>query len=185
MAVKRIFRYLAHTPNFGLWYPKGANFNLVGYSDSDRAGDCVERKSTSGGCQFLGRSLVSCSSKKQNCVSLSSTEAEYVAAASCCAQLLWMRQTLKDYGVTCDKVPLLCDNQSAIKISLNPVQHSKTKHIDIRHHFIHEHIKLGDIEVHVIHTEEQLADIFTKPLDEARFRELRHELNIIDSSNVD
>ena len=119
------------------------------------------------------------------CVSLSSTEAEYVAAASCCAQLLWMRQTLKDYGVTCDKVPLLCDNQSAIKISLNPVQHSKTKHIDIRHHFIREHIKLGDIEVHFIHTEEQLADIFTKPLDEARFRELRHELNIIDSSNVD
>ena len=145
----------------------------------------MERKSTSGGCQFLGRSLVSWSSKKQNCVSLSSTEAEYVAAASCCAQLLWMRQTLKDYGVTCDKVPLLCDNQSAIKISLNPVQHSKTKHIDIRHHFIREHIKLGDIEVYFIHTEEQLADICTKPLDEARFRELRHELNIIDSSNVD
>ena len=112
---------------------------------------------------ILGRSLVSWSSKKQNCVSLSSTEAEYVAAASCCAQLLWMRQTLKDYGVTCDKVPLLCDNQSAIKISLNPVQHSKTKHIDIRHHFIREHIKLGDIEVHFIHTEEQLADIFTNP----------------------
>lgn len=185
MAVKRIFRYLAHTPNFGLWYPKGANFNLVGYSDSDWAGDCVERKSTSGGCQFLGRSLVSWSSKKQNCALLSSTEAEYVAVASCCAQLLWMRQTLKYYGVTCDKVPLLCDNQSAIKISLNSVQHSKTKHIDIRHHFIREHIKLGDIEVHFIHTEEQLADIFTKPIDEARFRELRHELNIIDSSNVD
>ena len=145
----------------------------------------MERKSTSGGCQFLGRSLVSWSSKKQNCVSLSSTEAEYVGAASCCAQLLWMRQTLKDYGFTCDKVPLLCDNQSAIKISLNPVQHSKTKHVDIRHHFIREHIKLGDTKVHFIHTEEQLADIFTKPLDEARFRELRHELNIIDSSNVD
>ena len=96
-----------------------------------------------------------------------------------------MRQTLKDYGVTCDKVPLLCDNQSAIKISLNPVQHSKTKHIDIRHHFIREHIKRGDIQVHFINTEEQLAHIFTKPLDEARFRELRHELNIIDSSNVD
>ena len=96
-----------------------------------------------------------------------------------------MRQTLKDYRVTCDKVPLLCDNQSAIKISLNPVQHSKTKHIDIRHPFIHEHIKRGDIEVQFINTEEQLADIFTKPLDEARFRELRHELNIIDSSNVD
>ena len=96
-----------------------------------------------------------------------------------------MRQTLKDYGVTCDKVPLLCDNQSVIKISLNPVQHSKTKHIDIRHHFIRHHIKQANIEVLFINTQEQLADIFTKPLDEARFRELRHELNIIDSSNVD
>ena len=111
MAVKRIFQYLAHTPNFGLWYPRGSNFKLVGYSDSDWAGDKVDRKSTSGGCQFLGCSLVSWSSKKQSCVSLSSTEAEYVAARSCCAQLLWMRQTLKDYGVICDKVPLLCDNK--------------------------------------------------------------------------
>ena len=91
-------------------------FDLMGYSDSDWVGDCVDRKSTSGGCQFLGRSLVSWFSRKQNCVCLSSTEAEYVAAASCCAQLLWMRQTLKDYGVICDKVPLLCDNESAIKI---------------------------------------------------------------------
>src|SRR3954470_9631207 len=106
VAVKRIFRYLVHTPNFGLWYPKGSSFNLIGYTDSDWAGDKVERKSTSGGCQFLGRSLVSWSSKKQNCVSLSTTKAEYITAASCCAQLLWMRQTLKDFGDNCDKVPL-------------------------------------------------------------------------------
>src|SRR4051812_16535280 len=140
VAVKRIFRYLVHTPNFGLWYPKGSSFNLVGYTDSDWAGDKVERKSTSGGCQFLGRSLVSWSSKKQNCVSLSTTEAEYIAAASCCAQLLWMRQTLKDYDVTCDKVPLLCDNESAIKIAHNPVQHSKMNHIEILQHFIRDHV---------------------------------------------
>ena len=120
----------------------------------------------------------------QNCVCLSSTEPEYVAAASCCAQLLWMRQTLKDYGVTCDKVPLLCDNESAIKISHNPVQHSKTKHIEIRHHFIRDHIKRRDIEIIYINTQEQLADIFTKPLDEARFHELRHELNITFLSNL-
>ena len=165
-------------------YPRGANFNLVGFSDSDWAKDKVDRKSTSGGCQFPGCSLVSWSSKKQNCVSLSSTEAEYVAVASCCAQLLCMRQTLKDYGVTCDRVPLLCDNESAIKISYNPVQHSKTKHIEIRHHFIWDHIKHGDIEIIYINTQEKLADIFTRPLDEARFCELRHELNIIDLSNV-
>ena len=156
----------------------------MGYSDSDWAGDCVERKSTSRGCQLLGRSLVSWSSKRQNCVSLSTTEAEYVAAASCCAQFLWMRQTLKDYGVTCDKVPLLCDNESAIRISYNSVQHSKTNHIEICHHFFRDHIKHGEIEIIYVNTQEQLADIFTKPLDEARFRELRHELNIIDLSNV-
>ena len=117
-------------------------------------------------------------------MSLSSTEAEYVAAGSCCAQLLWMRQTLKDYGVTCDKVPLLCDNESAIKISYNPVQHNKTKHIEIRYHFIRDHIRRNEIELKYVNTQVNLADIFTKPLDEARFRELRHELNIIDLSNV-
>ena len=115
---------------------------------------------------------------------LFSAEAEYIAASSCCAQLLWMGQTLKDYGVTCDKVPLWCDNESAIKISLNPVQHFKTKHIEIRYHFIRDHIRRGEIELNYVNTHDNLADIFTKPLDEARFRELRHELNIIDSSNV-
>ena len=95
-----------------------------------------------------------------------------------------MRQTLKDYSVICDKVSLLCDNESAIKISYNPVQHSKTKHIEIRHHFIRDHVKRGEIDIIHVGKQEQLADIFTKPLDEARFCELRHELNIIDSSNV-
>jgi hypothetical protein len=117
-------------------------------------------------------------------VSLSTTKAEYVAAASCCAQLLWMRQTLKDYGIMFDKVPLLYDNESAIKIAHNPVQHNKTKHIEICHHFIRDHVNRGEIDLSYVGTNEQLANIFMKPLDEARFRELKHELNIIDSSNV-
>ena len=98
-AVKHILRYLVHTPKLGLWYPKDAKFDLIGYTDVDWAGDKVDRKSTFGACQFLGRSLVSWSSKKQNCVALSTAEAEYIATASCATQLLWMRQTLKDYGI--------------------------------------------------------------------------------------
>jgi hypothetical protein len=145
VAIKRIFRYLVHTPNLGLWYPKGSTFDLFGYSDSDYAGCKVDRKSTTGTCQFLGRSLVSWSSKKQNSVALSTAEAEYVAAGACCAQLLWMRQTLNDFGCEYKKIPLLCDNESAIKLANNTVQHSKTKHIDITHHFLRDHEAKGDI----------------------------------------
>jgi hypothetical protein len=102
--VKRIFRYLVHTPHYGLWYPKGSTFSLCDYMDSDWASDKDDSKSTSRACQFLCRSLVCWSSKKQNCISLSAAKYEYVATASGCTQLLWMRQTLKEYGVNCDKV---------------------------------------------------------------------------------
>ena len=183
-AVKRILRYLKCTPNIGLWYPKGAQFELMGFSDSDYAGNTVDRKSTLGSCQFLGRSLVSWSSKKQNCVSLSSTEAEYIAAGSCCAQLLWMKQTLLDYGYNFEKVPLFCDNESARKMATNPVHHSRTKHIDVRHHFIRDLVSRGDIEICGIDTKDQLADIFTKPLHKKNFTRLRNEINVIDFSNV-
>jgi hypothetical protein len=91
-------RYLVHTPKFGLWYPKKSTFDLIVYSDADYAGFKIDRKSTSGTCQFLGRSLVSWASKKQNSVALSIAEAEYIAVEHCCAQLLWMRQILRDYG---------------------------------------------------------------------------------------
>jgi hypothetical protein len=184
MAVKRIFRYLVHTPNLGLWYPKGSTFDLLGYSDSDYAGCKVDRKSTSGTCQFLRRFLVSWSSKKQKSVALSTAEAEYVAAGACCAQLLWMRLTLRDFGCKFSKVPLLCDNESAIKLANNPVNHSRTKHIDIRHHFLRDHKAKGDIALSHVSTDKQLADIFTKPLDELRFCALRSELNILDSRNL-
>ena len=115
---------------------------------------------------------------------LSTVESEYIAAGSCCAQLLWMKQTLKDYGIHLKQVPLYCDNESAIKIANNPVQHSKTKHIEIRHHFLRDHVMKEDIDIIHVNTEEQLADIFTKPLDEKRFCKLRCELNILESSNV-
>jgi hypothetical protein len=165
VVVKRILRYLVSTPCFGICYLKGSTFDLIGYSDSDYAGCKVDRKSTLGTCQFLGRSLVSESSKKQTSVALSTAEAEYVAAGQCCAQLLWMRQTLRDFSYNLSKVPLLCDNESAIRMADNPIEHSRTKHIDIRHHFLRDHQQKEDIEVYHINTENQLADIFTKPLD--------------------
>jgi hypothetical protein len=182
-AIKRILRYLVYTPKFGLWYPRGSTFDLIGYSDADWAGCKINRKSTSGTCQFLGRSLVPWASKKQNSVALSTAEAEYIAASHCCAQLLWMRQTLRDYGYKLTKVPLLCDNESAIRMADNLVEHSRTKHIAIRYHFLRDHQQKGDIEIAYINTKEQLADIFTKPLDEQTFTKLRHELNILDSRN--
>jgi hypothetical protein len=128
---------------------------------------------------------VSWASKKQNSVALSTAEAEYIAAGHCCTPLLWMRQTLRDYGYKLSKVPLLCDNESAIRMVDNPVEHRRTKHIDIRYHFLRDHQQKGDIEIAYVNTHNQLADIFTKPLDEKIFSKLRNELHILDSRNFD
>jgi hypothetical protein len=183
--VKRIMRYLVYTPKFGLWYPKESTFDLIGYSDVDWVGYKIDRKSTSRTCQFLGRSLVSWASKKQNSVDLSTAEVEYIVVGHCCAQLLWMRQTLRDYSYKLSKVPLLCDNESAIRMADNPVEHSRTKHIDIQYHFLRDHQQKGNIEIAYVNTQNQLADIFTKPLDEKTCSKLRNELNILDSQNFD
>jgi hypothetical protein len=116
-------------------------------------------------------------------VALSTVEAEYIATGACCAQILYRKQTLLDYGVVLDKVPLLCNNESVVKIANNPVQHSHTKHIDIRHHFLRDHVAKNDISLEGVRSKDQLADIFTKLLDEATFCRLRSELNVLDSSN--
>ncbi|GJR19072.1 retrovirus-related pol polyprotein from transposon TNT 1-94 [Tanacetum coccineum] len=140
IVVKRIFRYLKGTPSLGLWYPKCSGFDLKGYSDSDYAGCNMDRKITSGACQLLGGKLVCWSAKKQQSVAISSAEAEY-----CCANILWMKSQLTDYDIIYEKVPIFCDNTSAIAISNNPVLHSRTKHIDIRYLFIRDHVLKGDI----------------------------------------
>ncbi|GKD20105.1 retrovirus-related pol polyprotein from transposon TNT 1-94 [Tanacetum coccineum] len=170
--VKRIFKYLKGTINMGLWYPKDSGFELTAFSDADHAGCIDTRKSTSGGIQFLGDKLVSWMSKKQNCTAMSSAEAEYVALSASCAQVMWMRTQLKDYGFNYNKIPLYCDSQSAIAISCNPVQHSRTKHIHTRYHFIKEQVENGIIELYFVRTEYQLADMFTKALPEDRFKYL-------------
>ncbi|GJX04070.1 putative ribonuclease H-like domain-containing protein [Tanacetum coccineum] len=169
-AVKRIFRYLKHQPNLGLWYPKDSPFHLEAFSDSDYAGDNHDRRSTSGGCQYLGRRLVSWQCKKQTIVAISSTEAEYVAAASCCAQVLWMQNQLLDYGFNFMNTEIHIDNESTICIVKNPVFHSKTKHIQIRHHFIRDCYEQRLINVVKVHTDDNVADLLTKGFDLARFK---------------
>nr|GEV89515.1 ribonuclease H-like domain-containing protein [Tanacetum cinerariifolium] len=178
-AVKRIFRYLKDTINMGLWYPKDIGFELTAFSYSDHAGCLNSRKSTSGGIQFLGGyKLVSCSSKKQDCTSMSSAEAEYVSLSVCCAQVLWMRTQLTDYGFHFDKIPMNCDSKATIAISCNPVHHSRTKHIDVRYYFIKEKVEKGIVELFFVKTEYQLADMFTKALPEERFKYLVRRLGM-------
>nr|GEU97819.1 retrovirus-related Pol polyprotein from transposon TNT 1-94 [Tanacetum cinerariifolium] len=178
-AVKRIFRYHKGTINLGLWYLKDSGFDLTAYSDADHAGCHLDRKSTSGSVQFLGDKLVCWSSNKQNYVSISTAQSEYVAVSSCCAQVQWMRTQLTDYGFFYDKVPIYCDSKSAIAISCNLVQHTLTKHIDVRYHFIKDHVEKRIIELYFVGTEYQLADLFTKSLPEARFKFLVEKLGII------
>ncbi|GKB28417.1 retrovirus-related pol polyprotein from transposon TNT 1-94 [Tanacetum coccineum] len=129
--------------------------------------------------RILGK-LMCWSAKKQQSVAMSS--AEYVAATGCCANILWMKSQLTDYDIIYEKVPIFCDNTSAIAISNHPVLHSRTKHIDIRYHFIRDHFLKGDIELHFIPTQYQLADIFPKPLDEPTFKRLIVELGMM---NID
>ncbi|GJS74786.1 retrovirus-related pol polyprotein from transposon TNT 1-94 [Tanacetum coccineum] len=172
-AVKRIFRYIKGTTHLGLWYPKGTGIETVVYADSDHAGDYVDRKSTSGICTFVGCCLTSWFSKKQTALAISTTEAEYVSAGKACQQALWMKQALIDYDVRLDDVPIMCDNKGAIDLSKNPVQHSRTKHIEIRHHFLRDNVQKGHISIEKVPSADNIADILTKPLKRESFNYLR------------
>ncbi|KAI3494512.1 hypothetical protein L1887_40761 [Cichorium endivia] len=183
-AMKTIFRYLHGITAYGLWYPANSGFYIQAYSNSDLGGCSIDRKSTSGGCQFLDGKLISWQSKKQTCVSISTAEAEYVAAAACTSQIIWIQSQLKDYAINMRKIPLFCDSQSEIRICHNPVQHSKTKHIALRYHFIKSHVEEGNIVVHFVQTTEQLADIFTKALNEEAFTRNVRGLGMIDGSTL-
>ncbi|GJT78469.1 hypothetical protein Tco_1045194 [Tanacetum coccineum] len=168
-AVKRIFRYLKHQPKLGLWYPRDSPFELEAYSDSDYGGASLDRKSTTGGCQFLGRRLISWQCKKQTIVANSTTEAEYVAAANCCGQVLWIQNQMMDYGFNFMNTKIHIDNESTISVIKNPVAHSRTKHIEIRFHFIRDCYEKRLIEVIKIHTDSNVADLLTKGFDVTRF----------------
>ncbi|GJU01249.1 retrovirus-related pol polyprotein from transposon TNT 1-94 [Tanacetum coccineum] len=149
-ALKRVFWYLRGTINWGLWYPKDTAMALTAYADADHAGCQDTRRGTSRSAQFLEDKLVSWSSKKQKSTSISTTEAEYIAKSGCCAQILWMISQLSDYGFVFNKIPLYCDNHSAIALCCNNVQHSRSNHIDIRHHFIREQVEKGVVELYFV-----------------------------------
>ncbi|GJS66050.1 copia protein [Tanacetum coccineum] len=179
LQVKRIFRYLRGTVNTGLWYTKDSGFELTGFSYADYAGCKDTFKSTSSGTQFLGKKLVSWSSKKQDCTALSTAEAEYASLSAYCTQVFWMRTHLTYYGFHFNKIPIYCDSKLAIVISCNPVQHSRIKHIVVRYHFIKEHVEKGTIELYFVKADYQLADLFTKALPVDRFNYLVHRLDTL------
>ncbi|GKA07679.1 hypothetical protein Tco_0686903 [Tanacetum coccineum] len=178
-AVKRIFRYLKGQPKLGLWYPKDSSFDLEAYTDSDYAGASLDRKSTTGGFQFLGSRLISWQCKKQTVVANSTTEAEYVATSNCCGQVLWIQNQMLDYGYNFMNTKIFIDNESTICIVKNPVFHSKTKHIEIRHHFIRDSYEKRLIQVIKIHTDHNVADLLTKAFDVSRFRFLTASIGML------
>ncbi|GJU51384.1 putative ribonuclease H-like domain-containing protein [Tanacetum coccineum] len=162
--------YLKGKPKLGLWYPKDSPFDLEAYTDSDYAGASLDRKSTIGGCQFLGSRLILWQCKKQTVVANSTTEAEYVAASSCCGQVLWIQNKLLDYGYNFINTKIFIDNESHICIVKNPVFYSKTKHIEIRHHFIRDSNEKKLIRMIKIHIDQNVADLLTKAFDVSRFQ---------------
>ncbi|GKD24990.1 hypothetical protein Tco_1231204 [Tanacetum coccineum] len=180
--VKRIFRYIRGTSHLGLWCPKGTEIETIVYADSDHAADYVDRKSTSGVCTLMGCCLTYWFAKKQTALAISTTEAKYVSVGKACQQALWMKQVLIDYGIRLDDVPIMCDNKGAIDLSKNPVQHSRTKHIEIRHHFLRDNVQKGNISIEKVASEDNITDIFTKPLKCEVFNYLRLGLGMMELS---
>nr|GEW56325.1 copia protein [Tanacetum cinerariifolium] len=179
-AVKRIFRYIKGTAHLGLWYPKVTGIETVVYVDSDHAGDYVDRKSISGSCTFVGCCLTYWFLKKQTALAISTIKAEYVSAEKACQQALWMKQALIYYNVLLEDVPIMCDNKGAINLSKNLVQHSRTKHIKIRHHFLHDNVQKGHISIEKVPSVDNIIDILTKPLKRESFNYLRLGLGMME-----
>ncbi|CAL5403117.1 unnamed protein product [Camellia sinensis] len=186
LAAKRIFRYLKGTTDFGILYRKGEQSSLIGFTDSDYAGDSNDRKSTSDYVFMMGSGVISWSSRKQPIVTLSTTKAEFVAATSCACKAIWLRRLLETLQHPHNgSTPIYCDNSSTIKLSKNPVLHGRSKHIDVRYHFLRDLVKDGTLDLKHCRSEDQLADILTKPLKLPAFLKLRHLLGVCSVVNSD
>jgi hypothetical protein len=180
IVVLQILRYLKGTLFHGLHFSSQSSLTLQAYSNANWAGDPTDRRSTTGYCFLLGDSLISWRSKKQSVVARFSTETEYRALADTTAELLWLRWLLQDLGIDCSTaVPIHCDNRSAIQIAHNDVFHERTKHIEIDCHFVRHHLLQGTLQLHSVSSQDQLADIFTKPMPPGRFRDLISKLKLV------
>ncbi|KAL7594468.1 hypothetical protein Lser_V15G31405 [Lactuca serriola] len=179
-AARRILRYVKGTINYGLLYKRGEDCKLVGYCDADYAGDHDTRRSTTGYVFKLGSGPISWCSKRQPTVSLSTTEAEYKAAAVAAQESTWLVLLMEDLHQKVDyAVPLHCDNQSAIRLAENPVFHARTKHVEVHYHFIREKVLMEEIEMRQIKTDDQIADLFTKGLSTGKCEGFRCQLNMV------
>jgi hypothetical protein len=180
-AVKRILRYVAGTLRYGCYYQREKKAKLMGYSDSDFAGDVDTRKSTSGILFFLGNNVITWQSQKQKVVALSSCEAKYIAATTAACQGVRLARLLAELkGMSPSTTTLKIDSQSTIQLSKNPVFHDRSKYIDTRYHFICDCIEKNRVALEFIGTKDQLADILTKALGHEQFCELRSRLGVID-----
>ncbi|XP_050916817.1 secreted RxLR effector protein 161-like [Lathyrus oleraceus] len=178
-AEKRILRYIKGTTNFGLHYYSSNNYEIIDYSDSDWSGDLDDRKITTGFVFFMGDTAFTWMSKKQPIVTLSTCEAEYVAATSCVCHAVWLRNLLKELKMPQDDPVEICVyNKSALTLAKNPVFHEKSKHIDTRYHFIRECIEKKKVKLKYVMSKDQVADIFTKPLKLETFVKLRNMLGV-------
>lgn len=183
-AVKRILKYIKTTIDYGLRYDSSVTMDLNGYSDADYAGDKETRRSTSGHVFWFGSGVVSWCSERQKSVALSTTESEYIAASSGVKELVWLQRLLKEVTGQEAETNFYMDNQSAIRLIKNPEFHKRTKHIDVRYHFIREKFEEGFFNLHYVPSDEQLADIFTKALPKDRFQNLRNLLSIVENDKL-
>lgn len=174
---KKVLRYIKNTVDYGMWYTASSALRFQAYSDSDWGGDVDDRKSTTGYVGCIGDTAFTWTSRKQPIVALSSTESEYIAAASCVSHAMWLQQLLIEMGLKPDQpIELLVDNVSAIAVAKNPVYHNRSKHIDVRFHFLREAIAKGTVTLKYVRTQYQLANILTKPLGYFTFTRLREML---------